>query len=221
MFSAAIISLLLDAPFEFFIRSNLIFEWEDFKEEWHLNWRRTKITHGRKLCHICQKLITDVKNLGGGGGGRRGKKRRGEKIKRGGEKKQLIFGSSDHDSLPHVKPIHWHLSLLALALMFGSACLYINQMWWHSASTRTLHSIQQGQMEVLWYPHGACRSPRRSISVSQVCFCNPLSSAEAALQEFPMRELGCRLSLRAAVPSCAALGGGSASSAASVYSRVN
>lgn len=55
------------------------------------------------MCHICQKLITDVKNLEGE---KKRKKRRGEKIKRGGEKKQFIFGGSDRDSLPRVKPIH-------------------------------------------------------------------------------------------------------------------
>lgn len=53
--------IVIRCTFEFFIRSNLIFEWEDFKE-WHLNLRRTKITHGTELCYICQKLITDMEN---------------------------------------------------------------------------------------------------------------------------------------------------------------
>lgn len=149
VFFAAIISLLLDAPFEFFIRSNLIFEWGDFKEEWHLNRRRTKITHGRKLCHICQKLITDVKNLGKKKEEKRGG---GEKIKRGGEKKQLIFGSSDHDS--SMCKTHPLTPLFARRSPDVWQCVLIHQpdAVMPSARIRTLLSVQQGQMEVFWIP---------------------------------------------------------------------
>lgn len=62
MFFAAIISLLLDAPLNLLAAAWLLNE-KISQKEWHLNLRITKITHRKELCYLCQKLITDMKNL--------------------------------------------------------------------------------------------------------------------------------------------------------------
>lgn len=90
MFFLLFYFIIIRCTFEFFIHSNLIIEWEDFKEEWHLNLRITKITHGKELCYLCQKLITDMENL---------------KKKCVGGRRNGCFLNSNAFCCPHTKPV--------------------------------------------------------------------------------------------------------------------
>lgn len=108
--------IIIRCTFEFFISSNLIIEWEDFKEEWHLNLRITKITHGKELCYLCQKLITDMENL--------------KKKKCVWGRRNSCFLNSNAYCCPYTKPV-FDTILGNLSLVFGSMPLSTIRMWVH------------------------------------------------------------------------------------------